>query len=83
MGSESFFIAKLYRQHKSDVITVPVPVKVALGLKTGDHAVFIGRPGVNGFEFVKFVLAGAQDGEAKKAKAVIPAAISTRRSTQL
>ncbi|MBA7525144.1 hypothetical protein ES705_17293 [subsurface metagenome] len=83
MGSESYFIAKLYRQHKSDVITVPVPVKVDLGLKSGDHVVFIKRPGVNGFEFVKFEPVGAQDGEAKKAQAVIPAAISTRRSTQL
>jgi hypothetical protein len=78
MGSESFFIAKLYRQHKSDVITVPVPVKVSLGLKTSDHVAFIGRPGMNGFEFVKLVPVGVQDDEAKEAQAVIPAAISPR-----
>ena len=78
MGSEKFFIAKLYRQHKSDVITVPVPVKMSMGLKTSDYVIFIQHQGEDGFEFRKFVPIGVRDGEPKKAQAVIPAAISPR-----
>lgn len=57
----SYFIAKLYRQHKSVVMVVPRPVQVALGLKAGEHVVLQWKNPEGTFEFKKFVLAGEKD----------------------
>lgn len=57
----NYFIAKLYRQHHSVVMAVPQPVRVALGLKTGDHVVLQWRNPDGFFVLSKFVPVGAKD----------------------
>ena len=73
-----WFISKVYKSSNSLVVTVPMSVRVALGLKRGDRVLFTTNPGKALFGFQKFEPVGAQDGEAKKDKDAIPAAISTR-----
>ena len=73
-----WYISKVYKSSNSLVLTVPKPVAISLGLKRGDRALFTTNPGTGKFGFQKFEPVGAQDGEAKKAQAVIPAAISPR-----
>jgi len=60
--AEEYFIAKVYRQHNSLVITVPQPVVIALGLKAGQHMVFTWQQSEGKFKFTKFKPEGAQDG---------------------
>jgi bifunctional DNA-binding transcriptional regulator/antitoxin component of YhaV-PrlF toxin-antitoxin module len=76
--AESYFIAKLYRQRNSVAMVVPQPVRIELGLKAGNHVVLKRNQTSGKFELTKLVPEGARDGEAKKAQAVIPAAISPR-----
>lgn len=59
-----YFIAKVYRQHNSLVITVPKPVCIALGLKAGQHMVFTWQQSEGKFKFSKFGSEGAKaDGD--------------------
>ena len=59
----SYFIAKLYRQHKSIVMAVPQPVYLALGLKPGDHVLLTWDNDTGTFNFQKFVPEGAKDAD--------------------
>lgn len=59
--AENYFIAKVYRQHNSMVITVPKPVCIALGLKAGMHMVFTWQQSEGKFKFAKFKPEGAKD----------------------
>lgn len=59
--AESYFIAKVYRQHNSLVIAVPKTVCIALGLKAGQHMVFTWKQSEGKFEFEKFKPEGAHD----------------------
>ena len=56
----SYFLAKLYRQHRSVVIAVPKPVLIALELKAGEHVVLRWNQKTGKMEFEKFILAGAK-----------------------
>lgn len=58
----SYFIAKLFRQHRSAVIAVPKPVCIALGLGPGDHALFVWDQAEGKFEFKKFDQIGEKHG---------------------
>jgi len=49
-----YFIAKVYRQHRSLVIAVPKAVCIALGLKAGQHMVFTWHQSEGKFKFGKF-----------------------------
>jgi len=64
--AESYFIAKVYRQHNSLVITVPLPVTIALGIERGNHVVFTWKQNNGEFEFSKFVPVGDRDGRDKE-----------------
>ena len=57
----SYFIAKLYRQHRSVVIVVPRPVLVALELNAGEHIVFVWQQSEGEFKIRKFIPEGAKD----------------------
>lgn len=57
---ESYFIAKVYRQHNSLVIAVPKAVCIALDLKAGQHMVFTWKQSEGKFEFTKFIPEGAK-----------------------
>lgn len=59
--AESYFIAKVYRQHNSSVIAVPQAVCIALGLKPGDHMVFTWQNSEGRFKASKFKLEGVKD----------------------
>ena len=59
--AESYFIAKVYRQHNSLVITVPVTVTTALGIIKGSHVVFTWHKADGAFEFAKFKQEGAKN----------------------
>jgi len=56
-----YFIAKVYRQHRSLVIAVPKPVCIALGLTAGQYIVFTWQQSEGKFKFSKFVPEGAID----------------------
>ena len=58
-----YFIAKVYRQHRSLVIAVPKAVCIALGLKAGQYMVFTWQQSEGKFKFSKFVPEGAIDAE--------------------
>jgi len=58
----SYFIAKLYRQHKSAVIVVPRPVLSALNLRAGEHLVFVWQIETGTFVVKKFIPEGVKDG---------------------
>jgi len=60
--AESYFLAKVYRQHNSLVITVPKPVCIALNLKVGEHMVFTWQQSEGKFKFNKFEPGGSKDG---------------------
>ena len=64
--TEQCFIAKVFRQHNSLVIVLPYPVCIAVGIKAGDHAVFLWRQTEGGFEFTKFKPVGADEGTDKR-----------------
>lgn len=66
--AENYFIAKVYRQHNSLVITVPVSVTTALGIKRGSHVVFAWNQANGEFKFSKFKLEGVQDDSTKQRK---------------
>ena len=59
--AESYFIAKLFRQHRSMVMAVPKPVCIALGLAAGNHVVLQWNQGDGKFQFKKFEPVGAKD----------------------
>lgn len=59
--TESYFIAKVYRQHNSLVIAVPKAVCIALDLKAGMHMVFTWQQSEGKFKFSKFKPEGAID----------------------
>ena len=73
-----WFISKVYKSSNSLVVTVPMPVRISLGLKRGDRVLFTLLPGTGQYGFQKFEPVGARDVEAKKEQDVIPAAISPR-----
>lgn len=56
-----YFLAKVYRQHNSFVITIPKPVCIALQLKAGQHMVFTWQQSEGKFKFAKFKTEGAKD----------------------
>ena len=56
-----YFIAKVYRQHRSLCIAVPKPVCVALGLEAGHHMVFTWQQSEGKFKFSKFHPIGEKD----------------------
>ena len=58
---ETYFIAKVYRQHNSLVIAVPKSVCIALNLKAGEHMVFTWQQSEGKFKFSKFKPEGAKD----------------------
>lgn len=60
--AESYFIAKVYRQHNSLVIAVPRAVCIAMDLKAGQHMVFTWEQSEGKFEFKKFHAVGEKDG---------------------
>ena len=59
--AESYFIAKVFRQHNSLVVTVPRAVCIALGIEPGHHVVFTWHQKEGKFEFAKFKPEGAKD----------------------
>ncbi|KKM97807.1 hypothetical protein LCGC14_1164400 [marine sediment metagenome] len=59
--AESYYIAKVFRQHNSQVVTIPLPVCTALGIKPGNHVVFTWNKRSCEFDFAKFKPVGAQD----------------------
>jgi len=59
--AESYFIAKVYRQHNSLVIAVPRAVCTVLGLKRGDHMIFTWQQSEGKFKFSKFRPEGAKE----------------------
>jgi len=59
--AESYYIAKVYRQHNSFVIVVPQPVCVALGVRVGDHMVFTWQNSNGRFKLTKFKMEGVKD----------------------
>ncbi len=59
--TESYYIAKVYRQHNSFVIVVPRPVCVGLNLRAGDHIVFIWNTAEGRFDAKKFVPEGVEN----------------------
>lgn len=61
--AESYFLAKVYRQHNSLVIAVPQPVCVTLGLKPGHHILFQWQQAEGKFKFKKFIPEGAKDAD--------------------
>lgn len=64
--AEEYFIAKVYRQHRSLCIAVPKPVCIALGLKAGQHMVFTWQQSEGKFRFSKFNPVGDKDGSDKR-----------------
>ena len=58
-----YFIAKVYKQHRSLCIAIPKAVCIALGLEAGQHMVFTWHRDDGKFRFSKFIPAGAKDGE--------------------
>jgi len=64
--AESYFIAKLFRQHRSIVMAVPKAVAIALGLRAGNHVVLQWNQADGKFEFKKFEPVGANDGRDPK-----------------
>lgn len=58
---ELYFLAKVYRQHNSFVITIPRAVCIALQLKAGQHMVFTWKQSEGKFKFAKFKPEGAKD----------------------
>lgn len=56
-----YFIAKVYRQHNSLVIAVPVSVTTALGIAKGNHVVFSWQQAEGKFKFSKFTPEGSKD----------------------
>ena len=75
--NQSYYISKLYRHSKSLSMVVPQPVRIALGLKAGEHVVLQWNQTDGKFEFSKFVPAGARDVEAREKQVDTPAAISS------
>ena len=61
--TQSYFIAKLYRQHTSVVMVLPRPVQTALNLKVGNHVVLQWKNPQGTFELKKFVPVGAKEGD--------------------
>ena len=59
--AEQYFIAKVYKQHRSLCIAVPKPVCIALGLKAGQHMVFTWSQAEGKFRFKKFKPEGEID----------------------
>ncbi len=57
---QSYFIAKLFRQHNSIVMAVPKAVAIALGLRAGNHVVLQWNQVDGKFEFMKFEPIGAK-----------------------
>lgn len=57
----NYYIAKVYRQHNSLVLTIPRPVLTALGIVKGNHVVFKWSQQDCEFDFAKFVPEGAKD----------------------
>lgn len=55
------FIAKVYRQHESQVIIVPGAFCIGVCLKPGHHAVFVWMQNEEGFEFMKWKPEGDED----------------------
>jgi len=51
---QSYFIAKLFRQHNSIVMAVPKAVAIALGLRAGNHVVLQWNQADGKFDFNKF-----------------------------
>jgi len=56
---QSYFIAKLFRQHNSIVMAVPKAVAIALELRAGNHVVLQWNQVDGKFEFNKFEPVGA------------------------
>jgi hypothetical protein len=54
-------IKKVYRQHNSLVITLPVWVLKSLGIGQGSYVSFEGRPGGGAVKFSK-IITGADNG---------------------
>ena len=59
--AQSYFIAKLYRQHTSVVMVLPRPVQTALKLKPGNHVVLQWKNPQGTFELKKFIPVGAKE----------------------
>lgn len=57
----NYYIAKVYRQHNSLVLTIPQPVVITLGIVKGSHVVFKWNQQDCKFDFAKFKPEGAQD----------------------
>ncbi len=58
---ESYFIAKVYRQHNSLVIVIPGVVCVAMNVKAGTYMVFTWDNDLGSFKFSKFKPEGSKD----------------------
>ncbi len=59
--AESYYIAKVFRQHNSQVVTIPLSVCTALGITPGNHVVFTWNKLDCEFDFAKFKPAGEKD----------------------
>ena len=57
----SYYIAKVFRQHNSQVVTIPLSVCTALGTKPGDHVVFTWNKLNCEFDFAKYKPVGEKD----------------------
>ena len=60
--TESYYIAKVFKQHNSLVIVVPSVVCIVLEIKAGSHVVFTWNQSEGTFKFSKFNPEGSQDG---------------------
>ena len=61
--AEDYFIAKVYRQHRSLCVAVPRPVCIAMGIKAGQYMIFSWNQGDGRFNLKKFIPPGAKDGK--------------------
>ena len=71
-------IRRLQRHNRGIEIRVPTDVSKTLQARPGDYLAFDWQPGDVEVKLSKVSHGEKRDGEAKEAKAVIPAAISTR-----
>lgn len=66
MMAEQYFIAKVYKQHRSLCVAVPKAVCVALGIRAGQYMVFSWSQAEGKFKFNKFVPDGEIDERDKR-----------------
>lgn len=64
--SEGIIVRRVRRQHGSFLIVIPIEVRQALGLKTGDYIVFNKHKKTGVVELTKFTMEVKKDGRSKR-----------------